>query len=184
MSPCPSRRLSDGQGEAFAYAAGIAWMGDEAGARRRPTGGSRGSERAGSSPVSNSSPNDTHYHPKEESTTQLQGHRRVAHNRPPSLHPPRPGTANTPSCSRQQGYKRRGPPPAGPPEEQKPLLAPLPEPVARGLARAAAAELGEDPGNLDCWRIAEGLLEGEMSGFDRTAWEKARVGTGRERRWR
>ena len=45
----------------------------------------------------------------------------------------------------------------------------------RGLARAAAAELGERSENLDCWRIAEGLLEGEMSEFDRTAWEKARA---------
>ena len=131
---------------------------------------------AGSSPVSNSSPNDTHYHPKEEPTTELQEIRRVAHNRPPSPRPPEPGTATWPSCSRQQGYKRRGPPPAGPPEERKPPPAPLPEPVARTLAQAAAAELGEEESkNLDCWRIAEGLLEGEMPEFDRGAWEKARA---------
>ena len=47
--------------------------------------------------------------------------------------------------------------------------------MAHGLARAAAAEFGESCGDPDCWRIAEGLLEGEMPEFDRTAWEKARA---------
>ena len=39
--PYPSRRLSHGRGEAFAGAAGIASLGVEAGARRRPTGNFR-----------------------------------------------------------------------------------------------------------------------------------------------
>ena len=132
-------------------------------------------KHAGSPPVSNSPPSWTHSHPKEDSTTKLQGNRPVAHNRPPSPHPPEPRTATQPSCNRQQEYKRHGPPLAGPPEERKSLPEPLPEPVVRALARTAAAELGEELGDFDYWRIAEGLLEGEMPEFDRAAWEKARA---------
>ena len=39
---------------------------------------------------------------------------------------------------------------------RKPPPEPLPEPVARTFAQVAAAELGEDAENLDCWRIAAG----------------------------
>ena len=60
---------------------------------------------------------------------------------PPAL--PAPGPKGRTSCSRQQGYKRRGPPPARPTAERKPPPAPLPEDAARFLARCAAAGLGE-----------------------------------------
>ena len=141
-------------------------------------------EPAGGSPVSNSSPWETHSHPEKESTTELQWNDPASENRPPSPHPLKPGTATPPSCSRQQGHKRRGPPPAGPPAARKPPPEPLPEPVARGLARIAAAELGED--------AETSTAGGSPKACSRAAWRNSTArpgrrpgpGTGRERRWR
>ena len=56
---------------------------------------------------------------------------------------------------------------------RKPPPAPLPEAAARSLARSATAELGERRGR-DHWKIAGGLLEEELSEFDRAAWDRAR----------
>ncbi len=56
---------------------------------------------------------------------------------------------------------------------RKPPPAPLPEDTARSLARSAVAELGERRGG-DHWKIADKLLEEELSEFDRTVWDRAR----------
>ena len=128
---------------------------------------------AGSSPDFKGSPRETHNYQKKDSTTELQRNRpvRAKPSVPPS--PLRPRPQNKKSCSRQQGYKRRGPPPERPAAVRKPPPAPLPEDAARFLARSLAVELGDRQGG-DHWKIAAGLLEEELPEFDRTAWEKAR----------
>ena len=128
----------------------------------------------GNSPVSNSSPKETHKNLIEDSITKLHINRSARTNPPIPPSPSEPRTQNQPSCSSLQDRKSRthAPPrPAGAPEQR---VEPLPEAAAWSLAQAAAAELG-DRGSRGHWQMAETLLKSQMTGFHRTAWAAARA---------
>ena len=127
-----------------------------------------------SSPASNSSPQWTHNNLKKDSVTKLQVNSPARTNPPIPPSPPVPETQNHQTCSSLQDRKNRThalPGQAGAPEQR---IEPLPETAAWSLAQVAAAELGEC-GSGDHWQMAETLLEGEMTGFDRMAWAAARA---------
>ena len=127
-----------------------------------------------SSPVSNSSPKETHKNLIEDSSTKLHVNEPAPANPPLPPSPSEPRTRNPPSCNSLQDRKSRTPAPprpAGAPEQR---VEPLPETAASSLAQAAAAELGEC-GNGDHWQMAETLLKSQMTGFHHTAWAAARA---------
>ena len=127
-----------------------------------------------SSPVSNSSPKETHKNLIEDSSTKLHVNEPAPANPPLPPSPSEPRTRNPPSCNSLQDRKSRTPAPprpAGAPEQR---VEPLPETAASSLAQAAAAELGEC-GNGDHWQMAEILLKSQMTGFHHTAWAAARA---------
>ena len=163
--------------EAAMVAARETWREEEA-AQVASEAPSRAPEGLGanavSSPASNSSPEETHKNPIEDSITKLQI------NRPAPASPPippsssEPRTRNLPSCSSLQDRKSRTHAPPRPTQAPEQRVEPLPETAASSLAQAAAAELGEC-GNGDHWLMAETLLKSQMTGFHRTAWAAARA---------
>ena len=128
----------------------------------------------GSSPVSNSSPKETHKNLIEDSTTKLQINRPARTNLPIPPSPSKPRTTNLPSCSSLQDRKSRTYGPLRPTQAPEQRVEPLPETAASSLTQEAAAELGEC-GNGDHWQMAETLLKSQMTGFHRTAWAAARA---------
>ena len=128
----------------------------------------------GSSPVSNSSPKETHKNPLEDSITGLHVNKPTQTNPPVPPSPSQPRTRNLPSCSSLQDRKSRTHAPPRPTQVLNQRVEPLPETAASSLAHAAAAELGEC-GNGDHWQMAETLLKSQMTGFHRTAWAAARA---------
>ena len=166
-----------GHPEAARAAARAAWREEEAVqvASEAPSRAPEGfGVSPGSSPVSNSSPKETHKNLLEDSTTQLQINRPAPANPPVPPSPPEPGTRNLPSCSSLQDRKSRAHAPPRPTQAPEQRVEPLPETAASSLAQAAAAELGEC-GNGDHWQMAETLLKSQMTGFHRTAWAAARA---------
>ena len=128
----------------------------------------------GSSPVSNSSPKETHKNLLEDSTTNLHMNEPAQTNPPIPPSPSEPITRNLPSCNSLQDRKSRTHAPPRPTQAPEQRVEPLPETAASSFAQAAAAELGEC-GNGDHWQMAETLLKSQMTGFHRTAWATARA---------
>ena len=127
-----------------------------------------------SSPVSNSSPKETHKNLIEDSNTKLHVNEPAPANPPLPPSPSEPRTRNLPFCNSLQDRKSRTPAPPRPAGAPGQRIEPLPETAASSLAQAAAAELGEC-GSGDHWQMAETLLKSQMTGFHRTAWAAARA---------
>ena len=163
--------------EAARAAARAAWREEEA-AQVASEAPSRAPEGLGasprSSPVSNSSPKETHKNLIEDSTTKLHASEPAPANPPIPPSPSEPTTRNLPFCSSLQDRKSRTHAPPRPTQAPEQRVEPLPETAASSLAQAAAAELGEC-GNGDHWQMAETLLKSQMTGFHRTAWAAARA---------